>query len=324
MKKENTRGIREGAMMVALTVVFMLLNKYVPLFSFVGMFVCGLPMAILAARNGFKVTIPAVLAVFLVAILVDGGVISAASTVLMSVLPGAVAGYMLGQKKPFFTALFATCVATCIGWIFELAVLELVIGNGIDEILAETMRQMETVMKSAFASFGDALSDKLGMDSETFVDVMLKTMGEMFRIYIPAMVVISSMITGYVILRLSAFFIKRTKLAGVECIPFSQLKAPRSISIVAVILYIIYMFSQPMTTLWAIVANAVLILYAALAACGLSFIDFKFKNKIKSTIPRFLIYGAVLLFGGFLMGFVVNALIIIGILDSGRNFRGLK
>lgn len=324
MKNENTRGIREGAMMVALTVVFMLLNKYVPLFSVVGTFLMGIPMAALAVRNGFKVIVPAVIAAFLVAVLVDGGVLAAVSTMLLSVIPGAVAGYMLGKKKPFFGALLGTSLAVCFGWIFELLVLELFVGSGIDQIISETIEQTKAVMSSAIQSVGSAMSEKTGMTPEAFADTLFNTIAYMFRLYIPTMVVLSSLFSGYIVLRLSAFFINRTKLAAVKSVAFSEMKAPRSVSAVAVILYIIYMFTEPMTAVWSVIANMVFILYAVLACCGLSFLDYKLKTKIKAAPLRFLIYGAVMLFGGFLMGLIFNALIITGILDSGRNFRGLE
>ena len=68
-------------------------------------------------------------------------------------------------------------------------------------------------------------------------------------------------------------------------------------------------------------ANVVLILYTILGVCGLSFIDYKFKPRVKSAVLRMVIYGAVFLLGSALVSVISNVLIIIGILDSGRDFR---
>ncbi|MBR5613763.1 MAG: DUF2232 domain-containing protein [Clostridia bacterium] len=321
MKKESTRALREGAMMVALTVILMLLNKYMPLFSLIGVFVCGVPMAALAARNGFKVIIPAVVSVFLVAILVDGGVIAAVSTILMSVLPGAVAGYMMGRHEKFFMTLFATSLAVCVGWIFELAVLELLVGRGVDELFAEVMQQTQTMLNTTLAALGDALSKAEGMTPEAFAKTFIDMLEFTMRLYFPSIVVVSSMFSGYIIIRISGFIIKRTKLADVNVLPFSHLRAPGSVAFVAVVSYFIAMLSDTSSIFGSVLANVVFILYMILGICGLSFIDFRLKNSIKASVLRFLIYAAVLLFGGIFMGIISNILIIIGILDSSRDFR---
>lgn len=324
MKKENTKALREGAMMVALTVILMLLNKYVPLFSVVGVFACGVPMAVLAARNGFKVVTPAVASVFLVAILIDGGILAAISTILMSVLPGAAAGYMLGKKRPFFHTLFAASFTVCVGWIFELLVLELFVGQGIDEMFAEIIQQMRTMMDGAVAALGKLPTENAETNPEAFAEELLKMLELTMRTYFPSIVVVSSMLSGYIVIRFSSFVIRRTKLAAVEVLPFAHLKAPKSLAVIAVCASLVYMFSDTASTFGMVLANIVFILYAILGVCGLSFVDYKFKTAVKSTPVRFLIYGAVMLFGGILMGIISNILIIIGILDSGRNFRGLE
>lgn len=321
MKRENMRALREGAMMVALTVILMILNKYVPMFSVVGVFMCGVPMAALAARNGFKIIISAVVSSFLVAILIDGGIISAVSTILMSVLPGAVAGYMLGRKKAFFYTLFATSLMVCLGWIFELLMIELVVGQGIDKMFAEAIAQMRTAMNGVIQSLGQTIKETAGISSDEFAEKLFQEVEFTIRTFFPSIVVVSSMFSAYIIIRLSGFIIKRAKLASIEVLPFSMLKAPRSISVVAVIAFLFYLFSDAKGVFASVLTNVVFVLYMVLGVCGLSFIDFKIKNTIKSAPLRILIYVLVMFFGGMLIGFVLNLLIIIGILDSGRDFR---
>ena len=110
MNHNKNKALREGSMMVALTVVLILASVYVPFFSLIGYFACGIPMAALSARNGFKVTIPALIAILAVTFLITGNILSAVSVVLMWVFPGGVAGYAMGKKYSFFTTLFATCL----------------------------------------------------------------------------------------------------------------------------------------------------------------------------------------------------------------------
>ena len=323
MKNENTRALREGAMMVALTALLMLMNRFVPFFSVIGVFACGVPMAALAARNGFKIIIPAVTAVFFVAVLLGDGVVGAISNILVSVLPGAVAGYMLGRRKSFFYSIFATSLVVCLGWVFELVIIEFLMGKGVDEMFAEVIEQTKSLMSGVTDILGEKISQNSEMSPETLVKTLFEALEFTMRLYFPSIVVISSLFAGYIIVRISGFVISRAKLAQVTVLPFSHLRATRGMASISVISYLLFMFVNVESAFGAVLANIVLIMHSILAVCGLSFIDFKLKSSIKSAPVRFLIYGAVMMFGGIFMSIVSNILIIIGILDSGRDFRGL-
>ncbi len=323
MKNEKTRALREGAMMVALTALLMLMNRFVPLFSVIGVFACGVPMAALAARNGFKIIVPAVTAVFFVAVLLGDGVVGAISTILVSVLPGAVAGYMLGRRKSFFYSIFATSLVVCLGWVFELVVIEFLIGKGIDEMFAETIEQTKAIMSGVTETLGEKLAQNSEVSPDTLMETLFEALEFTMRLYFPSIVVISSLFAGYIIVRISGFVIRRAKLASVAVLPFSHLRATRGMAVISVISYLLCMFVDVESSPGAVIANIVFIMHTILAVCGLSFIDFKLKGSIKSAPVRFLIYGAVMMFGGILMSIISNILIIIGILDSGRDYRGL-
>ncbi len=324
MKNSNTKALREGAMMVALSAVLILLTTYMPLFSVIGTFVCGIPLAALGARNGFRVLIPATVCVFVISILVNGEIFTAVTLMLMSVLPGAVCGYMLGRGNGFFKTLFAVCTVVCLGWLFELLAIELLLDNGIDEMFAGLIQQTRQMMEGMLADIGEKAPEVMGGSSDKFVEMFFATITQMFRLYFPCFVVISSMITGYIIMRISAFVIRRAHICQVENYLFSQIKAPRSISWVAILCFLVHMFTKGGSPMWGLFANIVVILYAVLGVCGLSCVDFKLKKKISSGPLRMLIYITVAMFGGLLLSFITNILIIIGILDSSRDFRHLE
>lgn len=321
MERNKAKALREGAMMVALTIILVLVVRYIPVFSLVGAFVCGIPMAALAARNGFKVAIPSIAAVFLVSLVVIGDVLSTVSTMFMSVLPGAVAGYMLGRKQPFFITVGATALMVCVGWLFELLILEVFLGDGIENMFKNAIEQSKGMLDAMVATLQKNGALASGAEAETLSKYLINMVEYTIRLYLPSFIIISSMVTGYITLRFCGFVIKRTKVAEVDVIPFSMIKAPRSMSYVAVFLCLIYVFSSQGSVLWNVLANVVLILYTILGICGLSLIDYKFKNRIKSTVLRMIIYGAVFLLGSALMSFISNILIIVGILDSSRDFR---
>ncbi len=310
-------------MMVALTVVLILVSRYVPFLSLLGYFACGIPMAALAARNGFKVTVPALVAILLVTLLITGDILSAVSVVLMSVFPGGVAGYTLGKKCPFFTSLFATCLAVCLGWIFELFVLNTFMGSGIDHMLAEAMNQMKTMLQPMMEALIEAGAVVEDVTAEEMLNTLIQTVEDMFRLYMPSIIVLSSMAEGYLVMRICGFFINRTKVASVNVVPFSMMKASGGMSTVAVLSGLIFVFTGTSSVFGSVLANVMFILYAIMGICGLSLADFKLREAVKSPWARFGIYAAVFLLGGAFMSFILMGLIVAGILDSRRDFRRL-
>ncbi len=323
MNQNKTRGMREGAMMVALTAVLILVSRYVPIFSMFSMFFCGIPMAALSSRNGFKVTVPALVAVILISIFVTGDVFSSISLMFLSVLPGAVSRYGLGKKYPFFKTHFACCIVICLGWILELLMIKLFIGKGFDEILGESLKQTENMMRSAFLTLGENTPVNSGISPDKLIDELIKSVEQMIRLYLPSFVLIGSMVSGYVIMRLCGFIIRRAKLADVDVVSFSMMKAPTSMVNVALISYILYVFSGEGTAFWSVLANAVFILYTIVGFCGLSFVDYKFREKIKSGPARLLVYILIFFLGSGLMPILSLVLIGIGIFDSRRNYRNI-
>ncbi len=324
MNRDKSKGLREGAMMVALTIAIVLATQYIPLFSLIGTIACGIPMSALASRNGFKVTVPALLAVALLSILVTGNVFSGISLVLLSVLPGTVAGYGLGKKYPFFKILFACCIAVCIGWIFELLVAKLFLGEGIEEMLSSAIAQMRGMMESMVATMTEnGLVDPEATPEKLIGEIMSAT-EQVTRLYLPSFIIISSMISGYIIMRLCGFVINRAKLADISIVTFSEIKAPASMGTAAILFYIVSMFTDTSSVVGAVLANIIFVLYTIIGVCGLSFLDFRLKAKMKSAALRAVIYILVLFLGSAFLPIISTVLIVIGIFDSTRNYRGIE
>ena len=100
-----------------------------------------------------------------------------------------------------------------------------------------------------------------------------------------------------------------------------MLKAPRNLGTVTVILYLVMLFMNQQSSLWPVLSNAVMVLYTIMALCGLSFVDFKFRKKVKSAVLRTLIYLCIFFAGSMLISIIVDVLIIISLFDSTRDFR---
>lgn len=307
--------------MIALTVIFVLLTYYVPFFSLIGTFLCGVPMAALAARNGFKAALPAVFGVFAVSVMVTGSVMTSFSVVMVSVIPGMAAGWCMGREKPFFVSLAVCCIAVCAGWMLELfAADKLMSGQGLEAMIKEASESMKLMLNTLL----EAADGEGSAETENMVQTLIASAEAVIKLYLPSIVIVSSAMFGYVIMRLSAFTLRRAKIKDVKVVPFSRMKAPRSMANVSVILYVAFMFMKRDTVLWAVTANAVVVLFAAIGVCGFSFIDFKLSGRIVKGGARAAIYAAVFLFGGMLAGLAAYVLVFIGLLDSARNYRGIE
>lgn len=321
--RDRSKAVREGAMMIALTVILVLLTYYVPFLSGFGMFVCGIPMAALAARNGLKAALPAVLGIFAVSVIVMGSPLAALSTVLMSVLPGLAAGYCMGKDKPFFATLSVCCLTVCAGWLLELfAVDKLLTGQGVEEMIKEAAKQFEDMMNAVIGGYASKSED--GAKLAETMKAMVATAEYMIKLYFPSMVVLMSAAVGYAVVRLSGFVLRRTKIKDADTVLFSQMKAPRSMAYTAVALYVAMLFMKSGSPVWSVTANAVFVLFALIGVCGLSLADYKLRAKIRSGGARAAIYAAVFFFGGFLFIIAAYVLIFMGLFDSTRNYRGIS
>lgn len=315
--RNSSKAVREGAMMIALTVILVLMTYYVPFFSMIGTFLCGVPMAALAVRNGLKAALPAVLGVLAVTAIVTGSFIAALSTVLISVVPGLAAGWCMGKEKPFFTTLAVCCLAVCAGFLIEFFVIDKVFtGQGAEAMIKESVDLFREILEKVIASGGDrakALSEVM--------DEALAMAEYMIKLYFPAMVIAVSAVYGYVIMRLSAFILRRANIKKVYVVPFSRMKAPRSMANVAVLIYACSIFMKQDTLIWSVAANATAVLLGMVGVCGLSLVDYKLGLKLPKSGVRALIYAAVFFMGGFLFVIAAYILVFAGLFDSTRNYR---
>ena len=92
---------------------------------------------------------------------------------------------------------------------------------------------------------------------------------------------------------------------------------------VMIIAYLANIFSSKITAFWVVAANVSTILSTILAVCGLSLVDFWLGKVVKQSGLRVLIYVGALIAGGMLISLLINGLVILGVLDSGRDFRQL-
>ena len=231
--KFSSKAIRDGAMMTALTVIFMLIALYVPLFSVIGMFLSGLPLAVLYIKDGIRPTVWSAVVSVLILFAFTGNILSVLSLVIANGLPGIVAGICVKKKLNLFYSVVYTGTAFLFGILTELLMIRLFMG-GIETMFAQMFEMTEKSLEEISKLFADTGVSLAGKEEFTAAMELIKTT---FRLYFPSMLVIMSMVSGYIVYSVYTLILRKLRLTGIKPCPFSMLRAPRRLGNVAVLLY---------------------------------------------------------------------------------------
>lgn len=321
MLSDSLKTVRNFMVSTALTLVLLIVSGYVPVLSLV-FFVCsGVPLAFLAAKYDFRLVVPSVLIVGFAYWPFAGHWVNVGTTLIITILPAVVAGYMLGRKQPFFSILLSVCILVCFGWIVQFTTMKAFFGISVDDIIATVVGVTEELLHTLMMKLGEAGIPVEQINPTETVVVITSTLSVTLKMFFPSIIVCISIMMGYAVLRLSGFCIRITKAAEIFVVPFSGLRAPRSMCFVGVIVFLLYMFSDPMSGFGVVIANVMFILYGIICICGFSCVDFWFSRAVKNSFLRVLVYIGGFLVVNVLISLIIDVCIIIGILDSSRDFR---
>ncbi len=322
MNKFSAKMLCVGALVSALTVVLVLAGTYVPLLNLFAIFICGLPLCCLLIRCGVKITAVSLAAAVLVLFILTGNVLSAGLNACVVLLPGIAAGLAISKNYGFYKSLLLTALAVLIGAALSVMVVNIFSGSesGIADMLDAAIDSMKSSMEPMLEEAGNAS----GTDLTEAVNTVLAQIKTTVLSYFPSMMIIYSVIVGYLVYAASVFFVRRLRVKGCAYLPFNMITVPRSMSFVLVLLMLVTMFSESTSWIMLILKNASAVLSFLLAADGLSLLDFGLSRKIKSGYARFGIYAAVFVIGYFLISVIFYVLMLVGMIDSGRNIRMIK
>lgn len=319
-KNFSSKAVRDGAMMSALTVIFLLIAFYVPVFSVIGMFLSGLPLAVLYIKHGLKPTIWAAVVSSVVFFAFCGQILSAVSMIISNAIPGIAAGVCIKKRYNLFTSVIYTGTAFLVGIMVEILMIRFFMG-GLDAVLEQIFENTRKTAEGLGAMMTESGGTGLDKNSINSAIEMVKTT---FRMYFPSMLVIISCLAGYILYSVYVFIIRRLRLTSIIVRPFSMLRTPRGMVNTAFILYVVSIFISEDSYVRAAILNVATVLYSFIIISGFSCIDYKLSKKIKKGALRGLIYVLVMVVLGVLMPFIMNICLIIGLLDSSMNFRRIS
>lgn len=152
---------------------------------------------------------------------------------------------------------------------------------------------------------------------------IFKLIDEMKNIYItllPSMIIMSCLIWAYI----SIMFIKgilaifKKDTSGFK--KFSQLKMPKSALFIAAVAFIVSSIVGDGKAGYALM-NFSSIILSLTTICGLSFIDYKLRKKVRFAVVRIIIYMVLVLMLNYILGDATGLFLFVGMFDTVFDFR---
>ncbi len=247
--------------------------------------------------------------------LLGGGTADALLIAAIGILPGLVSGIMQKHKFEYYEVLggLTLAFATVIMAILYIGSME--IEGGISGFFDQTSAMMKSTMAQLIKESG--VTDVRIED----VNVLIEESIKLIKRTIPSVVIIFSMIFGYIHIAIVKILAKNISGIRVKYVRLDKHIAPKHMAYVCFAAMLLLIFMGNDGIFGVILNNSVSVFDFILAFCGLSFIESKLKEKLKYFFVRVIIYAFVF---AVLSSIAMQLLSIVGMIDSFINYRRIK
>ncbi len=305
---KNTYKLTEGAILLAIFAVMLLITLYIPGLGLIVNFFLSLPFLMFGAKHDWKSTAVFTLAAVLLSMIL--GSFLAIPLALAFGTTGAVMGYMVREGKSRFAVYIAGSVVFLVNLVAQYA-LSIVLFN------INFIDEMVTVFRSSVDQAINML-EQMGQTPDEKLIKQFETMVDMIEVLVPSMFVMSSFFIVF-LLQLASFpFMKRFGIKVPVWRPFRELNLPKSILWYYLITMIVALVMQPeQGTYWFwVISNLTFILQMLMVLQGVSFVFyFSYIKGYSKAVP------IIVLVLMFLLPFILYIVRILGIIDLGFDLR---
>ncbi|KYC86282.1 hypothetical protein B5V89_13920 [Heyndrickxia sporothermodurans] len=305
---KNTKMLTEGALMLAVFTILLLIFNYIPFLSLIAVAFLLLPFILYSAKYPLKYSF----------VLLIGGIIISALVGTLLLIPVAIAygttgmviGYSIQRKKSKTFLYIAASIMFLLNTIGQYVVS--VVFFKID-ILKDTIKMVRESMNKSmqiFEAVDKGSSDQL-MDQ-------FNTVLNSFTILLPSLLVTASFLIIWILLSINLPIVRRFQIDTPKWNSFGDLQLPRSILWYYLITIILTLILKPEQGSFAntALANLNFVLQLLMLLQGFSFLYFySYEKKWPKAIPVLIIIFSFLLFP---LQYLVR---ILGIMDLGFNLR---
>lgn len=304
---KDTRMLREGALMLAIFTVLLLLSLFIPMAMLVTQFFLILPFLLYSAKYPVKNAVILVIGSILISLML--GVVLAPFAILFGIT-GTVMGYCIRTGKSKIITYMASSMAFLVNIVLIFAAASTFFKiNFIDE-LVETAR-------TSIDQYSNILI-KLGQSPDPKLTEQMNEMISLIGTISPTLLVGSAFITVILLMVVNFPIMKRLGYDVPRFQPFRSLKFPKSILWYYLISLVLSLAVNPAVGSYWYMAliNAAYILQTLLVIQGLAFIFyFCHYKKWPKAIP------IILVFLTFLLPLLLSIVRMLGIIDIGFNLR---
>ncbi|QWC22846.1 YybS family protein [Bacillus haikouensis] len=299
---KNTRVITQGALMLAIFTVLLLMVLYVPFLGTVAFFVLPLPLIFFSASHSIANSLYVLLGAMLLSFLVGGPVALPLGLAFGSL--ALVMGWGIRNKwdklRIFLSSTFILLINIVIGFVLSIAFFNI-------NIVEDSLKESKTTYYS--------LLEQVGHEQDQRIIESLNSSIQLIQTLMPALFLGMAAIGALLIIVINFPILKRLGIPVPVFKPFREWMLPKSILWYYLLVLVVSMIAQPEegTYLYTAILNVLYVLQTLMAVQGLSFLYFfaHYKGWSKGILVGITIISFPLLY-------IVR---ILGIIDLGFNLR---
>ncbi len=268
---KSTRFITEGAALLAIYAILLLISMYVPILGAVVTFALPLPFILLTVRHKLSNVLVIFVAALFITVIVSQP-ISLIKTVMFGLI-GVVLGYMYKKGKKPVEILIAGTLAYLIG-------IMLIYVGSIKFFNIDLMKQMQNMFSESMAQ-SEKIVSAAGMPISKEQKELLGQFNDMLQTLFPSLLVMVSLCFSWITVMISGSVLRKLKYDITAWPKFKDIQLPKSIVWYYVIFILLstFMKVEPTSYLHMVFSNLYVIFAMLLVFQGLTFIAFVAHRK---------------------------------------------
>ncbi|MGN4426633.1 YybS family protein [Bacillus cereus group sp. MYBK30-1] len=268
---KSTRFITEGAALLAIYAILLLISMYVPILGAVVTFALPLPFILLTVRYKLSNVLVIFVAALFITVVVSQP-ISLIKTVMFGLI-GVVLGYMYKKGKKPVEILIAGTLAYLIG-------IMLIYVGSIKFFNIDLMKQMQNMFNESMAQ-SEKIVSAAGMPISKEQKELLGQFNDMLQTLFPSLLVMVSLCFSWITVMISGSVLRKLKYDITAWPKFKDIQLPKSIVWYYVIFILLstFMKVEPTSYLHMVFSNLYVIFAMLLVFQGLTFIAFVAHRK---------------------------------------------
>ncbi|MGE7939654.1 YybS family protein [Bacillus paramycoides] len=268
---KSTRFITEGAALLAIYAILLLISMYVPILGAVVTFALPLPFILLTVRHKLSNVLVIFVAALFITVIVSQP-ISLIKTVMFGLI-GVVLGYMYKKGKKPVEILIAGTLAYLIG-------IMLIYVGSIKFFNIDLMKQMQNMFSESMAQ-SEKIVSAAGMPISKEQKELLGQFNDMLQTLFPSLLIMVSLCFSWITVMISGSVLRKLKYDITAWPKFKDIQLPKSIVWYYVIFILLstFMKVEPTSYLHMVFSNLYVIFAMLLVFQGLTFIAFVAHRK---------------------------------------------